>query len=175
MAQDTESNIYSGGMLIVQPGYLMADNTFGSINTFSTGIGGILRFYLGKHFTAGILGGNTGGHYNTQGSETSYLKLGYGGAFAGYSLRKNDWRFTSAVSIGGGSVKNLHVNEQIGNKLNDAHYFKYATPVVIPFISVDRSLTKRLYLTAQISGIFFTENRVIHQNPVFQAGILFGR
>jgi TM2 domain-containing membrane protein YozV len=50
--------LYSGGMLLLQPGYAMTSNPSQNINSLGFGIGGILRFYLKKHLTLGIIGGS---------------------------------------------------------------------------------------------------------------------
>lgn len=78
-------NLYSGGMLFFQPGYTVASNEYQKINSYSSGIGGILRFYARKHLTLGLHGGSNKAVYKSSNSKNSYISLGYGGVFAGYT------------------------------------------------------------------------------------------
>lgn len=88
-SQSEKSNIYSGGMLILQPGFCITKNNHKDINELSFGLGGILRFYLFKHFTAGVNGGSQKATYSSGNSDNSTISLGYGGAFVGLTRKIN--------------------------------------------------------------------------------------
>ena len=127
--------IYSGGMLFFQPGYTITENPYQNIEATGFGIGGILRFYIGNHFCAGIYGGNQKTHYSSPGSDNSYISLGYGGPFVGYTYFKNKLGLCLAVGAGGGKIRNLHIQTQTGSVLNQAEYFINSAFVAYPMIS----------------------------------------
>jgi hypothetical protein len=76
-------------MLILQPGFCITKNNHKDINELSFGLGGILRFYLFKHFTAGVNGGSQKATYSSGNSDNSTISLGYGGAFVGLTRKIN--------------------------------------------------------------------------------------
>lgn len=174
-AQDEKSGIYSGGMLILQPGYTITQNQHQKIEDRGFGLGGILRFYFYDYFTAGIYGGTQRTYYTSSDSENSYISLGYGGPFVGFSIKHKKLRYTASFFVGRGSVKNLHVESQNGNTLTDAYLYYEKTPVISPIISVDFQLSKRLVLTSQIvyHTAIFQDDKLY--NPTFQLGLLFSR
>lgn len=175
-AQEERKNIYSGGMLILQPGFTMADNNLQSIEDMSNGIGGILRFYLFKHFTAGIYGGTQRTGYKSQNSQNSNISLGYGGPFVGFSHKSGRFRYTASAFAGMGTVRNLHIENQNGNELSDAYLYKHSAFVISPILSLDYALTQRLMLTFQSVYLIARYDRdKLLQNPTLQVGLLFNR
>jgi hypothetical protein len=172
---DETKSLYSGGMLILQPGLAITGNEHQDIRDVSTSVGGILRMYFGKCYTAGVYGGSQKTHYKTAGSDNSYLSLGYGGPFVGFSLKSGKLRYTASAFAGMGSFRNLHIENQQGNVLSDARFYKASTIVYSPLFSLDYAITKRIYITAQtlcLMGQF--ENKSFY-NPTLQLGILFSR
>jgi hypothetical protein len=168
--------LYSGGMLLLQPGYAMTSNPSQNINSLGFGIGGILRFYLKKHLTLGIIGGSQKTGYQSSGSNNSYISLGYGGPFIGYTYLKNRFRFCASISIGKGRLKNLHIENQTGSVINTASYYNYAAWVAYPMISADYLLTEKIVLTSQVSYLTAQYNKIeLFYCPVFQFGVLFNR
>ena len=175
-SQSERTNIYSGGMLIVQPGYTMASNNHQDIRDVSFGLGGILRFYLYQYFTAGIYGGTQRTGYISANSESSNISLGYGGPFAGYSQKFGRVRLTASAFVGMGTVRNLHIESQSGTTLSEAYLYKHSALVLSPLISVDYALTQRLLITFQSGYLAARYNRdKMLYNPTFQVGVLFNR
>ncbi|MBN1116895.1 MAG: hypothetical protein JXA77_06815 [Bacteroidales bacterium] len=175
-SQETESNIYSGGMLFFQPGYAVTHNGHQEISDISFGIGGILRFYVFDYITIGVFGGSQKLNYNSSNSQNSYINIGYGGPFVGFSQKSGKFRYTVSVFVGGGTIKNLHIENQIQELLVDAHLYKTPTVVVSPIISLDYALTQKLYLTMQtvcLSAKFIDDKKFL--NPALQMGVLFFR
>jgi hypothetical protein len=175
-AQNEKSNIYSGGMLILQPGFTFTSNNHQDINDLSFGLGGILRFYFFNYFTAGVYGGTQRTSYSSANSQSSNISLGYGGPFIGFSHKSGRFRYTFSAFAGMGTVRNLHVENQNGNELTDAFLYKHSAFVMSPIISLDFALTQRLMLTFQTVYLVakFDNNKAI-QNPTIQLGILFNR
>lgn len=175
-AQTEKQNIYSGGMLILQPGYTSATNAFQKIETSSLGVGGILRFYLFNYLATGIYGGTQKSHYKTSTSSDSYINLGYGGVFLGFTHKVKKFRFVASGFVGGGSVKNLHINQQNQTHISDAQFYKKSGLVLSPILSIDYSLTQRLNLTVQTVVLYskYDETNYIF-DPIFQVGLLFSR
>ena len=175
-AQEPKKDHYSGGMLFYQPGFTFAENGFQEIKNNSNAIGGILRFYFWDYFTCGVYGGSQTTHYNSNLSENSYMKLGYGGVFAGGSFKTGKWRFTASLFAGMGGVDNLHIESQLGSTLNDAYLYHYSVITFSPIISVDFYLTSKIALTFQtICLTSRTQDKKFFYNPTAQIGILFNR
>lgn len=170
-----QKDIYSGGMLILQPGISLTANEHQDIRDASFSIGGILRMYFGDYFTAGIYGGSQKTAYKTTNSDNSYLHLGYGGPFLGLSQKSGKFRYTASAFVGMGTFKNLHIESQDGTELTDADWYRSATVVYSPLLSLDYALTRRLYITAQVICLMGKYNSKSFYNPTFQLGILFSR
>ncbi len=170
------ANLYSGGMLILQPGYTIAQNNHQEIRTTGLGVGGILRFYVYENLTVGITGGNQKTRYLSTASQNSFISLGYGGPFVGYTTKGKAFRFCASIGFAKGRIKNLHIESQQDEILNEAYLYNYKANVIFPMLSLDYLMTKKIVLTSQF--IFLTAK--YNQNdlyfcPVFQVGILFNR
>jgi len=174
-SQDQGKNIYSGGMLILQPGYVFAENSHQQIRDSNFGLGGMLRFYIFKYLTAGIFGGSQKTGYPSTNSQTSSISIGYGGPMLGVSKKAGKFRYTAAVFAGPGTIRNLHVENQDGNALTEAYYYKESSFVWSPMLSVDFALTGRLNLTLQGVCLVAKFNEQPFYNPVLQMGVLFNR
>ncbi len=176
LPQVPAKNIYSGGMLILQPGYTITTSQHQELSNLGFGIGGILRFYFLDNFTAGIFGGSQKTRYHSANSDNSYLNLGYGGPFLGLSRKYGKFRYTASVFAGKGSIKNLHIENQSGNILSEAYLYKYPVWVFSPILSMDYALSQRLMLTLQTVCLTarYDENKSFY-NPTLQLGILFNR
>jgi len=175
-SQEGTKSLYSGGMLILQPGYTMTTNRNQQINDFGMGIGGILRLYFYDYLTAGIYGGSQRTTYNSTASGSSYINLGYGGPFIGISKKAGRFRYTASAFVGKGSVKNLHVESQNGDVLTEAYLYKYSTIVFSPIFSIDYAVSKKMSLTLQTVCLMaaYDDDKMLY-NPVLQIGILFNR
>lgn len=174
-AQTQKQNIYSGGMLFFQPGYLNANNNHQQIKEISMGIGGILRFYFFKNFNAGIYGGTQKSNYKTQFSDNSYINIGYGGAFLGLSKKIRKIRLNLSIYGGKGSINNLHIENQNNNFLTNAYLYKSPTTIFSPIISLDYSLTERISATLQFVFLNSKFQSKHFSIPIVQLGILFNR
>jgi hypothetical protein len=175
ISQD-DKYLYSGGMLLFQPGYSITQNSYQSIESLSFGIGGELRFYIKNHLTLGIIGGSQKTGYVSSGSENSYITLGYGGPFVGYTYFRNKLRFCASVSVAKGRIKNLHIENQTGVVLNNADYYSYSAWLAYPILSLDYMMTKKIAFTSQLIFLsaVYNEND-LYFCPVFQIGVLFNR
>jgi len=174
--QNEAKPVYSGGMLILQPGYAFTTTRHQEIKQLGFGIGGILRFYFLDICTAGIFGGSQRTGYSSVGSENSYLNLGYGGPFAGLSRKNGKFRYTASVFAGKGSIKNLHIGQQTEDLLLDAYWKKHPVWVFSPILSIDYSLSQKLLVTLQavcLTARYDGDRRLY--NPTLQLGILFNR
>ena len=173
---DTNKNIYSGGMLFFQPGYMITENEYQNIHHFNFGIGGILRFYFYEHFTAGIYGGSQRTNYHSSNSKNSYINFGYGGPILGFSRKARKLRYTVLAFIGKATIRNLHIESQNNYMLVDAYFYKYSTLIYSPILSIDYAVSQRLLLTLQTVCLTakFDNNKSLY-NPTIQFGILFNR
>jgi hypothetical protein len=174
-SEPTKRNLYSGGMLFFQPGYLIADNPYQKISERGNGLGGMLRLYFGRNLTAGIYGSTHKATYSTKGSVNSTLNIGYGGPFIGWTRKHNRYRFTLAVFVGRGALRNLHINSQQGNSLADADLYHIPLWLLSPMISADFSLTPKLVATLQFVCPTTQYNKQPLYAPTIQVGVLFNR
>lgn len=175
-ARQDNTNLYSGGMLFLQPGYTFTRNAHQQIRDHSFGLGGILRFYLPHHLTAGIYGGTQKTGYISANSVNSTMNLGYGGPFIGYSRLAGRFRYTLSAFAGKGTLRNLHIESQQGNLLSESYLYSHSVWVFSPLLSLDYALTKRLLVTFQ--GVCITtkyNSGMLFYNPTAQLGILFNR
>lgn len=174
--QIERKSLYSGGMLLFQPGYTMASNDLQDIKASSLAIGGILRVYLGKYVTTGIYGASQKTTYPTTNSINSYFNVGYGGPFLGITRQSGNYRYTLSAFAGMGSIKNLHIENQNNQTLAEAYLYQHSVFVYSPILSLDYALTKKISLTFQavcLMGTYDGGRRLF--NPTMQAGILFNR
>ncbi|MDD3739680.1 MAG: hypothetical protein PHH30_00430 [Bacteroidales bacterium] len=171
-----KAQLYSGGMLFLQPGYTIAENQYQKIERLGFGIGGILRFYIKEQFFIGIVGGSQKTKYSSIGSDNSYISLGYGGPMIGYTYHKNKLRFCAGLSLGRGKLKNLHIQTQNGVNLTNADYYSYKAWVGYPMLSLDYMMSDKIAFTSQVIflGAHYNKND-LYFCPVFQLGILFNR
>lgn len=176
LSSQENKNMYSGGMLFFQTGYVSASNSYQKINNFSTGIGGILRFYFKKHLTLGIHGGSNKAIYKSKNSENSYISFAYGGPFVGITAKKNKFRFCSSLGIGMGKLRNLHIESQTETVLNESELFFYSGVSLNPLLSFDYNFTEKIALTTQLMTIITLYNKNdLYFCPTLQIGVLFNR
>jgi hypothetical protein len=175
-SQESVKNHYSGGMLALQPGYTMTTTAHQHVENVGMGIGGILRFYFFDYLTTGIYGGSQKTTYNSVGSRNSYINLGYGGPFIGVSKKAGHFRYTASAFAGMGSIKNLHIENQTDNTLNESYLYHYSTMVFSPILSLDYAMTRKISLTMQAVYLIaaYDGGKMLY-NPVLQVGILFNR
>lgn len=174
-AQETPKSLYSGGMLIWQPGIIQAENPQQSIKSESRGIGGILRFYIKEYFTVGIWGGSVNTSYASAGSDNSLLTLGYGGGFAGLTKTFQKFRVTASFFGGYAAFENWHIEMQNGNVLTEAFLYTENGISFSPLLSIDYSLTPRILLTVQgcyLNSEFMSEG---FSKTALHIGLLFNR
>ncbi len=172
----TEKALYSGGMLLFQPGITIAENPQQQIETLSFGIGGILRFYAKDHWCFGLFGGNQKAKYTSSFSKNSTISLGYGGVFFGYTKKMNRFRLCAYLSLNKGRIKNMHIEKQDGSQILEGDYYSYPAWVGSPILSLDYALTDKISLTSQLICLtaFYKQND-LYFCPVLQLGVLFNR
>lgn len=169
-------DLYSGGMLIFQPAYTITQNPAShEIKDVGFGIGGVLRFYFLSNFTAGVYGGSLNTNYETVNSNNSYINIGYGGPFIGFSKRTEKIRYTLSGFIGRGTINNLHIEQQSSNEIIEGYLYNYSTILFSPMISVDINMTERIALCIQAVSIMGKYKNEMLYNPSLQIGVLFNR
>ena len=148
---------YSGGMML-HSGYLSGgavgihSHESISLQGAPFGIGGLLRFHVGKHLRIGGEGYNSTLHY---GNNKSYMTLSWGGLLVDNPWKLNKFTVFPGVTVGGGSVKNITVvnNHPDSSIEKDAIYRKYSTLVVSPFIGMEYALSPKMHLITKIDYI----------------------
>jgi len=171
-----KKGIYSGGVLLFQPGYTISSNDLQDIKASSFAIGGILRMYFGKFLTAGIYAGSQKTTYPSANSTNSYFNFGYGGPFVGLTHKSGPYRYTVSAFAGMGSIRNLHIESQTNEFLTEAYLYQHSVLVYSPMLSLDYELTKRLSLTFQTICLTASlDGGKKFYNPTMQVGLLFNR
>jgi len=141
---------YSGGMML-HTGYVWG----GSVHTqrfpekikiegMPFGIGGLLRFHLGKHLCIGGEGYNSTLFYGKNKSNTT---LSWGGLLIDYQYEIKKFTVFSGGTVGGGSVKNITVFADVSNpNAENAVYQRYAIMLINPFIGTEYALSPKIHL-----------------------------
>lgn len=171
---------YSGGMMF-HTGYLFK----GEINMYDEqkkikidgaplGIGGLLRFHFGNHLRIGGEGYSSTLHY---GKNRSYMTLGWGGLLIDCQWKLNKTVIFLGGTIGGGSVKNVIVVDNISNKLTEknAIYRKYPVIVAAPFFGMEFVIAQRIRLITKADYIINLAKKQsdFATGPRFYVGIIF--
>ncbi|HPT52768.1 MAG TPA: hypothetical protein PK740_05750 [Bacteroidales bacterium] len=155
---------FSGGMML-HTGYLsgnsftiydMQGEAIKSITNRGVpfGIGGALRFHLGKHARIGMEGGVS---HLIYGKEKNRWSLGWGGILADCSWQFKKWTLMTGGIIGGGSVRNIVYLNAVSSDFaveNLIMYRKFGCLLVTPFVGVEYALTPRMHLIGKIDYMF---------------------
>ena len=146
---------YSGGMML-HTGYLSGGEV--KINPQEPiqlqgvpfGLGGLLRFHLGKHLRIGGEGYNSTLHYE---KNNSYTALSWGGLLIDSPWKINKFTLFFGGTMGGGSVKNITAVNNHSSIEKEAIYRKYSVMLIDPFIGMEYALTHRMHLITKIDCI----------------------
>ena len=148
---------YSGGMML-HSGYLFGGhinlpNTSESvaIRGIPFGLGGTLRVHFGEHFRVGMEGHSSTLHYGE--NNKSFVSLGWGGLLVDWHWKIKRTAIFCGGTIGGGSVKNIAVLNNVNSIEKNAVYRKYSVMVVNPFIGAEYALTDKIRWITKIDCI----------------------
>jgi hypothetical protein len=161
---------YSGGMML-HTGYLAGGTVnMGNpqektkIQGMPWGIGGCLRFHFGKHLRIGGEGYTSTLHY---GKNKSYTTLGWGGLLVDCQWKINNFIVFIGGTIGGGSVKNITILNNVSTIKKDADYRKYGVMVAAPFAGMEYAIARRIRLISKVNYVF----NISQRQPDFATGI----
>ena len=149
-----ERKLFDGGMML-HTGYLSARMApLGYVaDGVPTGIGGMMRFHLGRHLR---VGGE--GYVSTLKlmGNGSYVRMGWGGAVADLSVVWGRWKPYVGIGIGGGNASSLLLFDG-----DDADWS--LEPVAVlhnepfmylnPYLGVEYSLTRAVHLTCKVDRL----------------------
>lgn len=174
---------FSGGMY-VHLGYIKsakfslydgASSTFfpekKQINDLTYGIGGVLKFFIGKYFRLGFEGYASTSNYEKIGSK---YKLGWGGLLVDCYYPLGRFLPYVGLTIGGGGVSNLSF-VQVSPTYKEVLYDKYTTFLITPFVGVEYMLTDRINCSFKVDFIcdVLGEHDSFAWGPRFYLGIIF--
>ena len=156
---------YSGGMMI-HTGYLFG----GELNIRDAsaptkiqgtpfGIGGALRFHFGKHLRIGTEGYSSNLRYGEK--KNSFLSLGWGGLLVDCQWKINKTTIFCGGTIGGGSVKNVAVADNINAESSErnAVYRKYGVMLITPFVGMEYAISSRICLVVKVDCVTNLTNK----------------
>lgn len=159
---------FSGGMLL-HSGYVQG-KTFeitdlsGNVVSrqkmegFPFGIGGAMRIHLGKHWRIGGEGYVSTLKYNHNGS---YSSIGWGGILMDCMWQMNKISFFAGGTIGGGSTKNVTLQNDYGNDYQteeNVSFRKYGFMAITPFVGMEYAVTDKIRLTFKIDYLLNVSN-----------------
>jgi hypothetical protein len=172
LAGEKSRPTYSGGMYY-QAGYHRFSHDTASIDGISTGLGGLLTFYITDHFAVGSMGGSAEIGYD---DDESYYSLGYGGVTLRYWFTRERVRFTAGTLIGGGRVTLLDVASRSDSEISGT-YRKVGSLLFSPVVSGEFLITPKIAVMTQID-YFMGPNIASEKHlggPKIQLGVLFSR
>lgn len=140
---------FSGGMMI-NTGYVSGEliqnqKTGGA----PFGFGGAIKIHLSDHFRVGSEGYVSTLNYNHDGS---FASVGWGGGLVDWFWQLGKFAPFTGVCIGGGSFKNLTLNDPIT-------YRKYSFMAITPFAGVEFALTDKVRLIFKTDYLFNVTSR----------------
>lgn len=146
---------YDGGMML-HTGYLTG--TLREIGHKASrmpfGIGGAIKFHIGKYFRIG-----SEGYVSTmnQLNNGSTIKFGWGGVLADFRFFVGQFMPYAGVTIGGGSrtcTLMIEGDKQDWEKEENVIFNKKPFFAVTPFIGTDIVITKKFHLTVKLDYLF---------------------
>ena len=173
-AQSQERQLFDGGMM-VHTGYLQGHFNALDYNAkgMTFGLGGVIRFHLGKHLR---LGGE--GYVSTlpQKRNGSYVRMGWGGVVADFYWPVKRWSPYAGVCVGGGKASTLLVLDgsdsdweaETNAVVHKEHFF-----FVNPYLGVEFALTEAVHLTLKADHIFPFKGEAVPKGVRIYFGFVF--
>lgn len=166
---------FSGGMML-HTGYVATSTLPTGYNAqgFVYGIGGALRLHFGDHFRLGSEGYVS--ELPTR-SNGSYIKTGWGGILADVAFRKGRFMPYTGITIGGGALKTLLVDEGSRHDWQTETKALYRTATfaaVAPFVGCDYIISEAFHLSMKIDCLCgFGKNLHFPFGPRLYIGAIF--
>ena len=173
-AQDSARQLFDGGM--------MMHTGFMSVNIpaleyqaegLSSGMGGTLRFHIGKHLR---VGGEGAISTMPQLDNGSYFRTSWGGVVADMRWTVGRWMPYAGMAAGGGKVSTLLVFDgDDGDWVSepDAVLHNEKFLYINPYLGIEYALTRAMHLTARIDRIFPWENSHVPTGFRLYFGFIF--
>lgn len=173
-SQAQSRQLFDGGMM-VHTGYMHATiDTLGyEAKGMNFGMGGVLRFHIGKHFR---IGGE--GYVSTlrQMKNGSYIRTGCGGIVADAYWCIGRWQPYIGVTIGGGSTTTLLMFDGSANDWQaevKTVFHKSPFFFVSPYIGVEFAITEAVHLTLKVDRQFPIKKPEMPSGVRFCLGFVF--
>jgi hypothetical protein len=141
-SSDTTHKKGIAGGMFYGLGRFSLENNFTKTNTNSNVIGGRLGYFFSKNFFAGIMGNSSTLHYQNQ----SYLRYTYFGLASELKIPYKRMAFSPGIWIGGGIMRNLHIENLENGKITDGYIHKYYSLFAYPYFNISYKATKKLNL-----------------------------
>lgn len=137
----TQKNGFAGGMFYGLGSFKM-ENNFTKTTANSNVIGGRLGYYFNKNIFAGIMGNSSTLHYQNQ----SYIRYTYFGLASEFKITIRKMAFSPGVWLGGGIMRNLHLENLENGKIKDGYIQKQYSLFAYPYLNISYKASKKLYL-----------------------------
>ncbi|MEK6796378.1 MAG: hypothetical protein AABZ39_16495 [Spirochaetota bacterium] len=132
VAAEERTPFFNGGMFY-HGGY--GSIAYGSgINGYANGLGGRLALALLPNLRIGGMGFASSFSYTSAGVSDSYYSVGFGGMTAEAHLSFHPIRFSLGALVGGGAIRQLHVETVNGDSSRTVRLEHYASFILMPYL-----------------------------------------
>lgn len=168
------SKLFDGGMMLhvgAVSGHISDLNY--TAKGLTTGIGGTLRFHLGRHLR---VGGEGFVSILSQLDNDSYVRLGWGGAVVDAYWTMGRWTPYIGLTLGGGNATTLLVFDGSSDDWvsePDAVLHSESFMFVDPYLGIEYALTEAVHLTLRADRLTPFSHPYIPTGPRLYFGFIF--
>jgi len=176
-SQESDERIHrcDGGMML-HTGFLSGniDPLGYKASGMPIGVGGVVRYHLGKHWRIGAEG-----YVSTlsQMGNGSYVKYGWGGLLGDFSWTLGKFMPYAGLTLGGGATTDLLImkeSEEEWKPVQETYYHKQGFFAIDPFIGCDYILSSAVHLTLKVDFLAGIGNELqMPIGPRLYFGIIF--
>lgn len=172
-AQTTRSVQYRGGMQY-HVRYIHVELPEHTVSKAGSGLGGRLAFAVTPYLRIGGMGFNSSCTFSNGIEKQNFIEIGYGGISAEGLIPISRVTLSAGICAGGGSLNYLYA-VATDDPYKTVRYDTKGTMIFSPFITIEYSLTKRIYAVVMSDWLFadaLPDN--ISIGPALHLGIVFG-
>lgn len=172
-SSDTTSKNSFGGGMFYGLGMFNIQNEYIKTRAQSNVIGGRLGYHFGKNIFAGIIGNSSNLRYENQ----SYIRYTYFGLVTEFKFPIHKFSISPGIWIGGGVMKNLHIDGLIDHKITDGSLTKHSSFFAYPYLNVAYKATNKfsIHLIAECIHPAINRTAIKIEGSNIRLGIIFNR
>lgn len=172
-SSDTTSKNSFGGGMFYGLGAFNIQNNYIKTTANSNVIGGRLGYNFGEKIFAGIMGNSSTLLYKNQ----SYIRYTYFGLVAEYKIPIHKFTISPGIWLGGGVMKNLHIEGLINNQITDGYHQIHSSLFAYPYLNISCKVTKiiSIHLIAEYIHPEINRADIKIEGSNIRLGIMFQR